>query len=106
MRTGSWMGEIKLPALICICFVITARAALVTVGFGNSPPNSWKCLSGVHTEQKPCWSAYFVASINNLYLLSLSFWSALEKNMIPKSMIAPLLCVGATHIWWRNLVPL
>ena len=33
---------------------ITAIAAAATTGFGNCPPNGWKCRSGIQTAEKPC----------------------------------------------------
>ena len=53
-RIGWCSGSTTEPARIFTRSVTAAIAALVTDGFGYSPPNAWKCRSGVQTAAKPC----------------------------------------------------
>ena len=75
-RIGSCNGSTTLPARIWMRSVIVASAAPVTAGLGYSPPNSWKCRSGVHTASKPCWSAKRAPSSSTRYALFASAASA------------------------------
>ena len=67
IRIAECSGATTLPDRICKCFVIIARAAPVTEGFGYNPPNAWKCRSGVQMAVKPFSSPNFAPSINSRY---------------------------------------
>jgi hypothetical protein len=53
--------------------VSRASAAASTEGFGESPPNAWKCRSGSHTASKPCASAKRADAMSSLYF---SAWNS------------------------------